>query len=306
MKPNLKVNIGKLTLKNPVIVASGTFGYGREFKKFFDIKRLGAITTKTVTLKPRLGNKPPRIIETPAGMLNSIGLQNEGIEDLIKNKIRLLRKNSITTIVSIGGEKKEEFKIMAGMLDGVRGISAIEINVSCPNIEHGLGGSLFAQDEKIIEQITKSVRKETKLPLVVKLSPNVTDIKTVAKAAENGGADAISLVNTFLGISIDTKKKKSHLANITGGLSGPCIRPIACYMIREVYKKVKIPIIGMGGVMNADDALQFIIAGASTVSIGTANFINPTAGVDILDGIIEYLIENKVSDIKKLVGSLQE
>ncbi len=308
MKPKLEINIGKLKLKNPVIVASGTFGYGKEFEKFFDIKKIGAITTKTVTLEPRLGNKPPRIIETPSGMLNAIGLQNEGIDELIENKIPALRKKGITTIVSIGGGKIEEFKVMASKLDKVKGVAAIEINVSCPNIEHGAHGKchLFSQDELLVEKIVSSCRKATKLPLIAKLSPNVTDIKPIARAAKKGGADAIALVNTFIGLSIDTKSRASHLANITGGLSGPCIRPIACYMVREVYKAVEIPVIGMGGIMTADDALQFIIAGASAVSVGTANFIDPRVSIDILEGIKEYLINNNISDFKKLVGSLKE
>lgn len=306
MKPKLEVNIGKLKLKNPIIAASGTFGYGREHGRFFDIKKLGAITTKTITLKPRLGNKPPRIIETPAGMLNSIGLQNEGIEDFIKNKVYPLRKKGITLIVSIGAERFEEYKIMSEMLSDVRGVLAIELNISCPNIEYGSrGGALFAQDEFMVERIVKSVRKATGLPLITKLSPNVTDIKIMAKASVDGGTDAISLVNTFYGMSIDIKSRRSNLANIKGGLSGPCIKPIACFMINEVFNKVNVPIIGMGGIMDSSDAIEFIIAGATAISVGTANFINPGACLDILEGIKEFMVQNKICSIKNLIGSLE-
>lgn len=306
MNPKIEVNIGKLTLKNPVIAASGTFGYGREYGNFFDIKRLGAITTKTVTLKPRPGNKPPRIAETPSGMLNSIGLQNEGIEDFIKNKIPQLKKTGAKIIVSIGAESSADFAVMAKMLSGRTGISALEINVSCPNVEHGVKNCrLFSQDEFMVNKIVKSVRKATKLPLIAKLSPNVTDITLFAKAAQDAGADAVSLVNTFFAMSIDIRTKKSALGNISGGLSGPCIRPIACFMVRETFKKIKIPIIGMGGIMNSDDAIQFLIAGASAVSVGTGNFVDPACSIKIIEGIKKYMIEFNIKDIKKLIGSLE-
>jgi dihydroorotate dehydrogenase (NAD+) catalytic subunit len=303
MIPKISVNIGKLKLKNPVMVASGTFGYGEEFADFLDLKKLGAIVSKTVTLKPRQGNLAPRTCETPAGMLNSIGLENPGIDRFIGEKIPILKKAGVPLVVSIASEKDpEEFVILAQTLDKINSVSAIELNISCPNIK---GSGLISQDAKATYNLVKKVRKATKKTLITKLSPNVTDIAEIAQAAEAAGSDAVCLINTLIGMSIDVEKRKPKIAAATGGLSGPAIRPIAVRMTWEVYKKVKIPIIGMGGIMDAQSALEFILAGASAISVGTTNFINPRASVEIIKGIKKYLIKNKIKDLGQLVGGLK-
>jgi len=321
--PNLNINIGKLQLKNPVMVASGTFGYAEEFSDVIDLRKLGAIVTKTITLKPREGNPNPRTCETPAGMLNSIGLENPGIDKFIAEKLPLLNKIGVPVIVSIASEDEpQEFIELAGRLDKLKEVAAIELNISCPNIRvhsskfkvHSkelramsceLRAKLIAQDAKATYEVVKSVRKVTKKTLITKLSPNVTDITEIALAAENAGSDALSLINTFTGMSIDAETRKPKIASVTGGLSGPAIRPIAVRMVREVYQKIKIPIIGMGGIMDASSAIEFFLAGATAISVGTANFINPKVSIEIIDGIKKYLIKNKIKDIKILIGSLK-
>lgn len=303
MQPKLAINIGKLKLKNPVMVASGTFGYAEEFRDLLDLKQLGAIVIKTITLKPRQGNQPPRTCETPAGMLNSIGLENPGIEGFIRDKLPPLLKIGIPIVVSISSENNpEEFIPLAKRLDKINKIAAIELNISCPNISRT---RLISQDREATYNLVKKVRKFTPKTLITKLSPNVTDITEIAKAAKDVGTDAISLVNTFYGMSIDVNTQKPKLGSAIGGLSGPAIKPMALRMVWEVYKKVKIPIVGMGGIINAQDALEFIIAGATAVSIGTANFVNPKLSMEVIKGLKDYLIKNKIKDINSLRGSLK-
>lgn len=307
MQPDLCVNIGKLKLKNPVLVASGTFGYAEEFSGLVGLKKLGAIVTKTITLKPRQGNPPPRTCETPAGMLNSIGLENPGIDNFITDKMPPLVKIGPPVIVSISSESGPgEFAVLAGKLDRISAVSAIELNISCPNIRtHGRGTKrLISQDSKATYSVVKSVRRVTKKTLITKLSPNVTDITEIAQAAESAGSDAVSLINTLTGMSIDVNKRQPKIASVTAGLSGPAIRPVAVRMAWEVYQKIKIPIIGMGGIIDTPSALEFLIAGAAAVSIGTANFINPKVTVEVISGIGEYLKRNKLKGIKQLVGSI--
>ncbi|MFA5410688.1 MAG: dihydroorotate dehydrogenase [Candidatus Omnitrophota bacterium] len=310
MQKNISLNIGNLRLKNPVMVASGTFGYAEEFRGLVDLKKLGAIVTKTITLKARQGNPAPRTCETPAGMLNSIGLENPGIDKFIEGKMPVLTKLGIPVIVSIASdEDAQEFITLAGKLNKVSAVSAIELNISCPNLRHAhknLGDrQLIAQDPKVTFEVVKSVRKITNKVLITKLSPNVTDIAEIAQAAEDAGSDAISLINTFTGMSIDVDKRIPKIASGVGGLSGPAIRPIAVRMIWEVYQKIKIPIIGMGGIIDVSSALEFFLAGASAISVGTANFINPRAAVEIIQGIKEYLAESKIKDLKNIIGGLK-
>lgn len=310
MKPILSVKIGKLRLKNPVMAASGTFG--TEYGELTDIDSLGAIVTKTITLKGRSGNPPPRIAETAAGMLNSIGLENKGLDDFINEKIPLLGKIKAAVVVSISGDDADEFSLIAKALNRIPRVDALELNLSCPNLikvqdsrfkrqETGI----IAQDEKATYRIVKAVRKATGLTVIAKLSPNVTDIGAIVRAAEAGGADSISLVNTFLAMAVDIETKSPKLGNITGGLSGPAIKPIALRMVREAYTHSSLPVIGMGGIMDASDALEFIICGASAVQVGTANFVNPKAPAETVRGIEKYLARKKIGDIRKLTGSLK-
>ncbi len=302
--PSLSVDIGKIKLKNPVTVASGTFGYGQEFIDFIDLKKLGAITTKTVTLMPRQGNPPPRTCETPAGMLNSIGLENPGIEVFLKEKLPDLIKIGVPIIVSIASEQDpDEFLALTKQLDKIRAVAAIELNISCPNVRGRK--LLIAQDAKVAYDVVKSVRKITRKTLVTKLTPNVTDVVEVAKAVEAAGSDAVSLINTLYGMSIDIASRKPKIAMSIGGLSGPAIRPVAVAMVWKVSQQVRIPIIGMGGIIDTASALEFLIAGATAVSIGTVNFVSPKASIEILGGINKYLLKNKIGDINNLVGSLK-
>ncbi len=301
---NLSVKIGKLSLKNPVLAASGTFGYGGEYKDLVDINRLGAIVTKTITLKPKAGNKPPRIAETPQGVLNSIGLENCGLETFIKEKLPFLKTLKTAFIVSIAGYTRREFSELASRLED-EGVKAVELNISCPNIEYRKGKLNFSQDAKSTYAVVRQVRKSTRLTVITKLSPNVTDISEIAKAAEEAGSDAISLINTLLGMAVDIDIKRPLLGNVTGGLSGPAIKPVALRMVWEAYNSVKIPLVGMGGIMDASDALEFIISGASAIGIGTANFINPEASLEIIGGIKKYMHENKIRNIKNLTGTLR-
>lgn len=303
MKPDLRVNIGRLKLKNPVMVASGTFGYAEEFGDFLDLKQLGAIATKTITLRPRQGNPVPRTCETPAGMLNSIGLENPGIEVFLSRKLPGLLNIGVPIIVSISAQDDPgEFIHLTRRLDKVKKVAALELNISCPNLGKQ---RLIAQDPQATCDLLKRVRRITSKTLIVKLSPNVTDISEIARAAERGGADGLSLVNTFYGMSIDTESRKPKLANVIGGLSGPAIKPIALAMTWAVCRKVKIPVIGMGGIISTQDALEFLIAGARAISIGTANFIYPKLSAEIIRGIREYLVKNRIRNIACLNGALK-
>ncbi len=300
----LTTHIGPLRLRNPVMTASGTCGYGEELAEFVPLDRLGAIVTKTVTLRPREGNPPPRVCETAAGMLNAIGLQNVGIEKFISDKLPFLRQAGATVIANIAGDNLETFAQLAKMLDGVEGVgvAAIELNLSCPNVAGGLD---FSVDPKLTEATCAAVKSATRLPVIAKLSPNVTDIVTIARAADAGGVDALSLINTLVGMAIDVKTRRPKIANVTGGLSGPAIKPVALRMVYQVAQAVSVPVIGIGGIMTAEDALEFLIAGASAVQVGTATFTNPRACLDILEGIERWMQENRVSSVKEIVGSLQ-
>jgi len=300
----MKVDIGGgLTLKNPVMTASGTFGYGSEFAGFIDLERLGAIVVKGVSLKPRPGNPPPRIVETSCGMLNAIGLENVGVEKFISQKMTFLRKIGTHVIVNILGDSIEEYAELAEKLSDVEGLSALEVNISCPNVKRG--GVAFGTDPVMVQQVTEAVKAKTSLPVIIKLSPNVTDITATARAAEEGGADTISLINTLMGIAIDHKTRRPKLANIIGGLSGPAIKPVALRMVWQVANTVKIPIIGIGGIMNSEDALEFLVAGATAVQVGTANLVDPDATVKIIEGMVEFVEESGCQSIQEIIGSLK-
>jgi dihydroorotate dehydrogenase (NAD+) catalytic subunit len=284
---NLAIEIAGIKIKNPVMVASGTFGWGREYADYLDLNQLGAIVTKSITLQPREGNPPPRIVETPAGMLNSIGLQNEGIDHFLQEDLPWLAKFETPTIVNIAGESEEEYAELARRLDQAEGVKGIEINISCPNVAKG--GMSFGVDQTETKKIIAAVRKATRLPLIAKLTPNVTDITVTAKAAVEAGADALSLINTLVGMSLDTRTGESRLGRLTGGLSGPAIRPIAVRMVYETAQAVKVPIIGIGGIMNGQDAAEFLLAGAKAVQVGTANFVDTTAPLKVLAELTEHV-----------------
>lgn len=282
---DISINLAGIKMQNPVMVASGTFGYGNEYTELMDINRLGALVTKTITIHPKAGNPPPRIIETPAGMLNSIGLQNVGLTVFISDKLPQLKKLTVPIIVSISGDSVQEFIRIAETLTAQTGIAGLEMNLSCPNVK--AGGLLFSIDAKLTHEVVAAVKRITKLPILVKLTPNVTDITIIGKSAEDAGADALVAINTLLGMVIDIKTGKPKLGNITGGLSGPAIRPIAVRMVYELAKKVKIPIVGTGGIMNTSDALEFLYAGATAVSIGTGLFVDPQIPLKIIDELSE-------------------
>lgn len=300
---NLAVEIGALKIKNPVMTASGTFGYGEEYAGYIDLNKLGAIVVKGLSLKPRLGNPPPRIMETAGGMLNAVGLQNIGVDVFIEEKLPYLQKYDVAVIANIYGESFLEYQKVAGKLSSVKGVHALEVNVSCPNVKKG--GLSFGSDPQAAAEVTRRVKGETNLPVIVKLSPNVTDIAAIAQAVEEAGADAVSLINTLAGMSVDLKTRTPHLKNITGGLSGPAIKPVALRMVWQVVQRVSIPVIGIGGIMNAEDALEFLILGAKAVQIGTANFINPRATLDIIEGMQNYLFNNKIEDINDIIGTFK-
>ena len=304
VRPEMQVNIGGLIIKNPVMTASGTFGYGEEYAPYLDIRRLGAIITKGISLEPRAGNKPPRIMETPCGMLNAIGLENPGAHAFIKEKLPFLREFDVPVIVNVFGETIEELKRITELLSKSKGVEGLEINISCPNVKKG--GIIFGSDPDMAHAVTKEVKRLTDLPVIIKLTPNVTDICLIAESVEEAGADAISLINTLTGMSVDIERRIPHLANVTGGLSGPAIKPVALRMVWQVVKRVKIPVIGIGGIANAGDALEFLIIGARAVQIGTANFINPCATMDIIDGIEEYLKRHNIADVNDLIGTFDE
>ncbi len=299
---NLEVNIGGMRLKNPVMTASGTFGYGEEYAEFIDLNRLGAVVVKGLSLLPKEGNPPPRVVETASGMLNAIGLQNIGIEHFISEKLPFLRRFDTAVIVNFFGDSVGEYVEAAARLSSVDGIHGLEMNISCPNKQ--AGWCIFGTDPKVTHEVVSEVRKATRLPLIVKLSPNVTDISLMARVAEDAGADAISLINTITGMAIDIRTRRPRLANVTGGLSGPAIKPVAIRMVYEVFRAVRVPIIGMGGIMSPEDAVEFMIAGAGAVAVGTANFVRPGVTIEILDGIIRYMEEQGLEDIGSLTGTV--
>jgi len=300
-KPGLSVNIGGIQMKNPVATASGTFGFGPEYAPYLDLNRLGAIVVKGITPEPRVGNPPPRLAETPAGILNSIGLQNPGVERFIEEALPYLSGYDLPVIVNIAGDTVEDYARLAGRLERVPGVAGLEVNISCPNVKKG--GLQFGSDPSAAAEVTRAVKGHTGLPVIVKLSPNVTDIVPVAEKVAGAGADALSMINTLLGMAIDITKRRPFLGNVMGGLSGPAVKPVAVRAVWQVYREVKLPIIGMGGITTADDAVEFILAGASAVAVGTANFINPRATVEVLEGIENYLAANGIPDIRALVGA---
>lgn len=299
---NMKVNIAGVEWNNPVTVASGTFGSGAEFAEFADLNRIGAVTTKGVANIPWAGNPTPRVAETYGGMMNAVGLQNPGIDLFCERDIPFLRKYDTKIIVNVCGKSTEEYCEVVERLAG-EDVDMLEINISCPNVKEG--GIAFGQDPKAVEAITREVKKHAKQPVIMKLSPNVTDITEMAKAAEAGGADVLSLINTLTGMKIDINKRTFALANKTGGMSGPCLKPVAVRMVYQTARAVKLPIIGMGGICSAEDALEFILAGATAVSIGTANFTNPYATVETVRGIEDYMKKNKIQDIQSLIGVVE-
>ncbi len=296
------VSIGSLSLKNPVIVASGTYGYASEYSDAVNINGLGAIIVKGISLEPSKGNPEPRIAETPCGMLNSIGLENVGIKTFIRKKLPFLEKLQTSVIMNIYGKTTDEYAELAGIIDGIDCIAGIEVNISCPNVSKG--GVAFGTVPELTSEVISAVRKKTSKTLIAKLTPNVTDITVIARAAEDAGADAVSLINTITGMAIDINTRKPMLANITGGLSGPAIRPVAVRMVWQTANAVKIPVIGLGGITCADDALEFIIAGASAVQVGTANFPDPYAPLRMIAGIRKYMEKNGIKDISELRGSV--
>lgn len=299
---NLKVNIAGVELNNPVMTASGTFGSGIEYSDYVDLNRLGAVVTKGVANVPWEGNATPRIAETYGGMLNAVGLQNPGIDVFVERDLPFLKKYDTKVIVNVCGKSTSDYVEVVERLAG-EAVDMLEINISCPNVKEG--GIAFGQNPKSVEDITRAVKKVAKQPIIMKLSPNVTDITETAKAAEAGGADVLSLINTITGMKIDVNRRNFVLANKTGGLSGPAIKPIAIRMVYQVANAVNLPIIGMGGIMNVEDALEFIMAGATAVSVGTANFANPLATMEIVQGLEEYLKKNNIEDINSLVGCVK-
>lgn len=301
--PDLRVDVGSLELQNPVMTASGTFGYAREFEHLVNLHRLGGIIVKGISLEPRPGNPPQRIAETPCGMLNAIGLQNVGVDRFITEKIPYLKGIGVPVVVNILGDSINEYQLITERLVGVEGIAALEVNISCPNVKKG--GVAFGSQPKLAAAVTEAVKTVADVPVMVKLSPNVTDIAEMAKAVEDGGADSISLINTLIGMAIDLEKKKPVLANVIGGLSGPAIKPVALRMVYQTAAAVKIPVIGIGGIETAEDALEFMLAGASAVQVGTANFVNPKVSEELVDGISDYVKTQKLQSIRELIGALE-
>jgi dihydroorotate dehydrogenase (NAD+) catalytic subunit len=303
VQPDLNVNLGFMELKNPIMTASGTFGYGREYDSLVDINLLGAVIVKGLSLNRIEGNPPPRVVETPCGMLNAIGLANIGLEGFLKEKLPWLKRLKTHIIVNIYGHSIDEYGALAKALKGIDDISALEVNISCPNVENG--GMAFGQDPDISSIVTETVVNNSDKPVIVKLTPNVTDIRTLARAVEKAGADAISLINTITGMAVDIETRSPKLANLSGGLSGPAIKPVALHMVYQAVKAVNIPVIGVGGIMDHRDALEFIIAGARAIQVGTANFINPRASLDIIEGLRDYCIEKGITRIEDIIGSLK-
>lgn len=303
-KPDLNVDIGGIKMKNPVTTASGTFGFGPEYAPYVDLNRLGAIVVKGTTLLPRQGNPTPRLAETPAGVLNSIGLQNPGVEKFIEEALPFLKEYKLPVIVNISGDTVEDYARLAARLNDATGVAGLEVNISCPNVKKG--GMQFGSDPASAAEVTRAVKESTGLPVIVKLSPNVTSLVAVAERVAEAGADALSMINTLLGMAIDVKKRRPVLGNVLGGLSGPAIRPVAVRAVWQVYREVRLPIIGMGGISDAEDALEFILAGARAIAVGTANFVNPRATMDVLEGLESYLLENNIASISELVGAAHQ
>jgi len=300
--PDLRVHIGPLELPNPIIAASGCFGYGLEYEHIVDLSLLGGVAVKGLFLQERQGHPPQRIAETPSGMLNAIGLQGIGVYRFVREKLPLLRERGARTIVNICGTTLDEYAEVARVLSDAEGVAAIELNISCPNIKEG--GIQFGCSLAGTAEVTNAVRKVTRLPLIPKLTPNVTDVASFARAAEDAGADAVSLVNTFLAMAIDVETRRPKLSNMLGGLSGPAIRPIAVRMVWECYQAVKIPIIGMGGIANSDDAVEFMLAGSTAVQIGTANFADPFVWTKVIDGLTDYMQRHRYEHVTQLVGAI--
>lgn len=300
--PDLRVKIGSIHLDNPVMTASGTFGYAREFENLMNLHRLGAVIVKGISLFPRAGNPPPRIVETACGMLNAIGLQNVGVDRFIQEKMVYLAGLNVPVIVNILGGSVEEYREITQRLEGVEGVAGIEVNISCPNVK--CGGVAFGGDPKMAATVTKAVKEVSSVPVIVKLSPNVTDVAEIARAVEDGGADSVSLINTLIGMAINLKTRRPELANVIGGLSGPAIKPVALRMVHEVSRAVSIPVIGIGGIETAEDALEFLLAGATAVQVGTANFTNPRASEEVVEGISRYVQDEQLPSVRELIGAL--
>ncbi|MBE6299880.1 MAG: dihydroorotate dehydrogenase [Bacteroidales bacterium] len=298
----LNVNIGNLKLKNPVMTASGTFGYGTEYADFIDLSKLGGIIVKGTTLAPRQGNPYPRMAETPSGMLNAVGLQNKGVDYFVENIYPQIKDLDTAVVVNVSGSTIEDYIAVAEKIDALDNIPAIELNISCPNVKEG--GMAFGTSPRSVENVVKAVRQAYNKTLIVKLSPNVTDITEIARAAEAEGADSLSLINTMLGMAIDAERRRPLLSTVTGGLSGACVKPVALRMVWQVSKAVKVPLIGLGGIMNATDAIEFLLAGASAIQIGTANFIDPQISVKVAEGIEEYLTRQGCHSVQEIIGGL--
>ncbi len=300
---DLSVRLGSLTLKNPVLTASGTFGYGLEFSPYLELGRLGGLVTKGLSPRPREGNPPPRIVETPSGMLNAIGLQNVGVERFISEKLPRLRESGTVVVANVFGETLDEYRTVCQQLDEAEGVDAIELNVSCPNTLKG--GMTFGTDVTALKEVTAAAREATRLPLWVKLTPNVTDIAVMARAAVDAGAEVLTLVNTFTAMTVDIGRRRPTLANLRGGLSGPAIRPLALYLLHEVRQAVDVPLVGIGGIGSAEDALEFLITGASAVQIGTANYLEPAVATRVVDDLAAWCARNDVAALRDIVGTLE-
>jgi len=303
VKVDLSVEIAGIRMRNPVMTASGTFGYAQEFEPYFDVNRLGAIVVKTITTRPRAGNPPHRVVETPAGMLNAIGLQNVGIDAFIAEKLPYLRTLEPPLIVNVAGESVEDFRDLTKRLSDQDGVAGIELNISCPNVAGGLD---FSTDPELTSRVVRAAKEASHLPIIPKLSPNVTDIAAIARAAVEAGADALSLINTLVGMAIDVRARRPVIGNVTGGLSGPAIRPVAVRMVWQVARAVGVPLIGMGGIMTGEDAAEFLLAGATAVAVGTVNFTDPAAPMHVLDGLARYLVAQGLPSARALVGGVEK
>ncbi|HIP83106.1 MAG TPA: dihydroorotate dehydrogenase [Desulfocapsa sulfexigens] len=299
---DLAVSIGSLRLKNPVMTASGTFGYAKEFEPYVNLSRLGAVVVKGISLEARAGNPPPRIVETSCGMLNAIGLENVGVKRFITEKMESLQAMDVPVVVNILGDTLQEYREIAERLADVKGIAAVEVNISCPNVKKG--GVAFGTVPEMAAAVTTAVKEKSTVPVIVKLSPNVTDITVIAKAVENAGADAVSLINTLIGMAIDHRSRKPRLANVIGGLSGPAIKPVALRMVYQVAQAVSLPVIGIGGIETAEDVLEFMLAGATAIQIGTANFVNPSASEEAVEGLTRFVVDQKLESIREIIGGL--
>ena len=299
---NLAVEVGGIFMKNPVMTASGTFGYGQEFASLVDLNGLGCIIVKGLSLEPSPGNPPPRTVESCGGMLNAIGLENVGLDLFVQEKLPFLQTLETPVVLNIYGHETGAYALLAERIQDLEGIAGIEINISCPNVK--AGGIAFGTDPKMASEVVRAVRKKTRLPLIAKLSPNVANIKAIARSVEEAGADAVSLINTITAMAVDVATRRPKLANVTGGLSGPAIKPIALRMVWEAAQAVRVPVIGIGGIMDTSDALEFLIVGARAVQVGTANFVNPRATLEIVEGLRTYLVNNDISDISEIIGSL--